>query len=105
MWQINIAGSSKLRFYNLFKNSFAKESYLDLISNFKLRKVVTKFRCSDHSLQIEKGRHGNFNVKDRICKICDINVENEMHLLKFRYKYEDIRNQPFVPINQWLQII
>ena len=42
--------SSKMRFYKLIKNSFGKEPYLDNVPIYHLRKVITKFRCSDHNL-------------------------------------------------------
>jgi hypothetical protein len=115
LWKVHISGtqlgpniSSKLRFYKLFKTAFEREPYLDLISNFQLRKVISKFRCSDHRLEIEKGRHDNVNVEDRICRICNMSVENEFHFLKFCYKYSALRTRyfgHFVRINDWLQII
>ena len=65
-WRKHISGvflregqTSKLRFYQLFKTTFCREPYLDMIPNFQLRKVITKFRCSDHMLEIETGRHKN----------------------------------------------
>ena len=33
----------KLRFYKTFKLSFCREPYLDSISDFTLRKIITKF--------------------------------------------------------------
>ena len=54
MYMDNIGDGNKLRFYKTFKNHFGRELYLDLVSDF-LRKIITKFRCSDHKLEIEKG--------------------------------------------------
>ena len=55
MYMDNIGDGNKLRFYKTFKNHFGRESYLDLVTDFQLRKILTKFRCSDHKLEIEKG--------------------------------------------------
>ena len=49
--------SNKLRFYKQFKSSFQMEPYLNLIHNFQLRNCISEFRCSDHVLEIETGRH------------------------------------------------
>ena len=36
------------------------------INNFALRKIITKFRGSDHTLKIEIGRHRKLEVADHI---------------------------------------
>ena len=71
LWQSHVSGanlgpneSSKLRFYKLVKNSFEREPYLDLIPTFQMRKYITKFRCSDHILEIETCRHQNMKVEE-----------------------------------------
>ena len=56
----NVDENSKLRCYKQFKNVFEFEKYLlfsTSISNFKLRKVLTKLRISAHNLHIEMGRY------------------------------------------------
>ena len=82
---------SKLEFYRLFKTSFNKEPYLDLIPSYKLRKIVTKFRCSDHCLEIEIGRHKKIPRENRLCKICSLEVESEEHVLRVCPQYSNIR--------------
>ena len=104
---MNQGEGSKLRFYKQFKFEFVREPYLDLINNYHLRQTITKFRCSDHRLEIELGRHNKTKPEERICKICRGSVESEIHFLiecslyrKFRIKYLGI------DINQsWLDII
>ena len=61
LWLAHISGahlqqgeSSKLRFYKQVKESFEMEPYLKVIPIFHIQKVITKFRCSDHILEIEK---------------------------------------------------
>ena len=48
--------TSRLLFYKSIKNKLEFETYLN-ITSFEDRKAIAKFRCSDHTLQIEKGRH------------------------------------------------
>ena len=85
-WQILLNGQTgTLRFYKTFKKEFEREKYLDNLNCFQLRKIVTKFRCSNHRLEIERGRHlkNNTRPEDRICLICRGSVEN----LKLRSQY------------------
>ena len=86
LWESNIKTSSKLSFYQQVKSSFAKESYLDLITNSKDRFNLSRLRISAHHLEIERGRYKKIPQENRTCawcKLClgqDI-VENENHLL------------------------
>ena len=100
---VNHPQSSKLRFYKLFKTNFTREPYLAEISNFHLRKRLTKFRCSDHKLEIEVGRHKNIDAKDRVCRICMSDVETEEHFLRFCPKYCNLRNRYFGGANTFLE--
>jgi len=71
----------KLRTYAKFKETNQVEPYLNCLQ-ISLRKDMARFRISAHNLSIETGRHQNIPVKDRICKLCDMNcVEDEMHFL------------------------
>ena len=91
----NIGSGNKLRFYKTFKCSFNREPYLESVFDFDLRKVITKFRCSDHLLEIEKGRHRNLLPEERICKLCLTDGETELHFLQICPVYESIRLKIF----------
>ena len=98
--------SSKLRFYKLFKTMFVREPYLADIPNFLLRKRLTKFRCSDHSLEIEVGRHKNIPAQERICKMCKDGIETEEHFLWICPKYSQLRTRYFGDVNlEWADIL
>ena len=59
---------------------------------FEHRKVLSKFRCSDHTLSIEVGRHKGLEVEQRLCKMCQLNlVEDEFHFLAICPAYDNIR--------------
>jgi hypothetical protein len=56
------------------------EKYLSIIDNPTIRITFSKYRVSNHKLQIERGRYENIHHEERICKLCDSGeVENEFH--------------------------
>ena len=80
----NIVQNPIVRSYVCFKDEFRLESYLFNINDFNLRNVLSKFRLSSHSLEIESGRHKRPKtpVENRLCTVCDLNiVEDEVHFL------------------------
>ena len=87
----NSKNNSKLRTYNLFKKELRAETYLNL-PQFKFRKLIAKFRCSDHQLRIETGRHQKLEIAQRTCDMCESGkVENEIHFLIECEAYRDLR--------------
>ena len=86
--------SKKLRTYRLFKTSFGRERYLSVVKNIEVRSCLSKFRLSAHNLMIEKGRHYNMKVDDRICKFCSLNaIEDEKHFVMHCHLYEGLRHK------------
>ena len=81
MADIGSVRNSKLRTYKQFKNKFSFEYYLIVTLNFENRKLIAKFRCSDHELMIEKGRQ-KIDVEERIFYMCsEKKLEDELHFL------------------------
>ena len=72
---------SKMRTYRFIKQSWKLEDYLLKIENISDRTALSKFRLSNHSLTIEKGRHQNLHLSDRTCPFCPDEIENEFHFL------------------------
>ena len=83
--------NSKLRTYVLIKSDFGMETYLTEIKNVKLRIKLTKFRLSNHSLMIEKGRYTGLKPEERLCPFCPNLVEDEIHFLLNCHTYKNIR--------------
>jgi len=54
-WNSEIENSNKLKYYNKYKTEFGIEQYLLHIKNDKLRKQLTQFWLSAHTLAIEAG--------------------------------------------------
>ncbi len=87
------ARSSRLRTYQLMNTScttesrysYVHQSYLQVITNVKLRQSLSRFRCLNHRLEVECGRHAkpeNVPRKDRVCRLCSLGaIEDEDHLL------------------------
>lgn len=97
-WYSGINDSPRLRSYALFKHSFNREKYLDIIHENKFRYSLARFRTSSHRLAIETGRFTNININERICRSCSLNqVESEYHFLLVCPKYRELRFKYFKP--------
>ena len=59
----------KLRTYNMFKQIFKCEPYLNAVTNRDVRKSFTRFRVSAHDLAIERGDIKILNLKIEFVKI------------------------------------
>ena len=98
MYYVNAFGQinehSKLRTYKTFKSSYALEKYIE-ISDIPLswRKLYCSFRISCHELEIEKGRYMRPKKppEKRICKLCGIYIENEIHFIAECSQYSELR--------------
>ncbi len=97
------ARSSRLVAYQLmnmsctteFGYSYAHQSYLQVIKNVQLKQSLSRFRCSNHRLEVECGRHAKPESvlrRDRVCRLCSLGVvEDEDHLLLVCLAHHDIR--------------
>ena len=85
----------RLDFYKKLKTNFNFEDYLQL-EDFPKRKIIAKLRCSNHSLEIEKGRHHRPKIErsERICKQCKEGaIETEEHFLLECRRYDLLRKK------------
>ena len=58
-----------------------------------------KLRRSNHKLDIETGRYDKISRCDRICPVCGLNIEDEIHFLFNCPKYSSIRDDFFNKID------
>ena len=93
-WKSKILATSKGRDFNKFKSNIRFEQYFYLIGNRKYRVQLTKRRASDHNLDIETGRHHKFSIlrEERICPLCQSEVEEVRHFLLSCPKLFQYRN-------------
>ena len=86
-----ISNTGRLEFYKKIKKDFGFEDYLTL-PTFKERKTINKLRCSNHGLEIEKGRHQKTPREDRKCKLCSSgNIETEEHFIFHCNLYDNLK--------------
>jgi hypothetical protein len=93
-WHGDVANSSKLSTYVLFKPVQCKEDYIGNINNKAFRASLTRFRVSAHDLRIERGRYTGVARENRLCRYCSMTViENEYNFLLFCPGFSDIIKQ------------
>lgn len=69
-----------------------------MVTDQQLKRTLTKYRLSEHSLAIEKGRHRNtwFPAEQRLCCHCTLSEpETELHFLTKCEKYKHLREAHF----------
>ena len=90
--------NSKLRTYGILKNKIGIEKYLIQIRNSEVRRNLSKFRLSNHNLNIEKGRYNGTPKELRFCPFCPKKVETEVHFLIECPLYQNIRDEMLMTI-------
>ena len=91
-WKQSLCNSKKLESYNVFKDSFTASIYRDDTRKNPNRKTL---RISNHKLNIETDRYDKISKCDRICPVCGLNIEDEIHFLFDCPKYSSIRDDSF----------
>ena len=92
----DIDSTPKAHHYKYFKSNLAPEYYLSLDISYVYKKMLSNFRCSNHDLMIEKGRHLGIDRQLRICPLCkqkkNLNIiEDEFHFFFECMEYENLR--------------
>ena len=79
-----------MQFLLALHQQYTVAKYLTMGSDQNLSKTLTKYRLSEHSLAIEKGRHRKtwLPVEERLCNHCTTTEpETELHFLTKCKKY------------------
>ena len=92
-WRSNCENNRKLQGYIGYKRIYDVESYVLCITIDKYRKTIANFRSSSHPLMIEKGRHYNLCIEDRICLYCESEIEDEYHFVLKCPMYSNLRRR------------
>ena len=79
-----------------FKDSYTPSIYLDVTRKNPNRKTLVKLRISNHKLNIETGMYNKISRCDRICPVCSLDIEDEIHFLFDCAKYSSIRDDFFL---------
>ena len=69
--------------YTKLKSNYNRLWFLSLHDDTINKDFGNKLRTqiSNHNLEIERGRHRGLQAKERICKLCLKEVEDEIHFL------------------------
>ena len=100
-WQLKRDKSEKLRYYNLYKTEKNVEDYLLLDLSKYQRSVFAQYRCGILPLQIEVGCYRNIELSNRICQVCNSEVEDEIHFLLSCDAYAELRSNLFQKASQF----
>ena len=91
-WKEKILQSSKATYFCKFKLSIGLEKHLKFNFNIRHKKAISRFRMSNHTLMIEKGRHKKIERNERKCYFCKDKIEDEVHFLVNCPLYTSQRN-------------
>lgn len=98
-WFGAVRNCSKLALYTTFKYVLEPERYLDVLYIRKYLVAFARFRCSNHVLEIERGRHLGIEMAERVCKLCvgETVLEDEYHFLMHCVAYKELRAKYIEP--------
>ena len=79
-WKYPFAIHKSLNFIMFFKTAqYTPSIYLDVTRKNPNRKTLVKLRISNHKLNIVTGRYDKISRCDRICPVCSLDIEDEIH--------------------------
>ena len=82
------------------KSLLEVEKYLNCINVDKYIVALSRFRCSNHALNIECSRWKNVERNEILCELCSginiYDIEDEYHFLLCCHSYNDLRNK-YIP--------
>lgn len=92
----NNVNGNKLRTYRKIKEEYSLESYLLAGLDKKLISNFAKIRVSNSKLLIERGRHLNIQLENRLCPLCRTEIEDEFHFTINCPELTSLRNEFFL---------
>ena len=98
-WKEQVNAKPKLRLYRKFKGNFGVEKYCKFYLTRFQRSLLAKLRLGILPLRLETGRFVGEDVTQRICKICNTQVEDEEHFLFKCNYYTEERNSFLLSLN------
>ena len=95
----NVVLNPILRTNKYLKTEFRMEPHLNLATELRYRKAITKLRASSHALEIERGGYTRPKtpLENRLCCTCNI-IEDGIHFLVGCRLYAGERDKSFAAI-------
>ena len=87
-----------MKTYKTIKTDYKLESYLLLNIEKQHISKFTKIRISNSNLMIEEGRYKKLDHSQRICPLCNLDIEDEKHFLLKCIKLNDRRINMFTKL-------
>ena len=81
IWKNKIASQTKLENYCKIKKDWGATKYITVGVDKCSRSLACKLKLGVLPLQIEQGRYSGQTREQRICKLCNSELENELHFL------------------------
>ena len=81
------------KLFQKLSDNIHSENYLYEISNPDIRHTVTKFRLSNHKLNLEMSTHKNIPKELCFCPFCINTIETEIHFLLECPSYNILRSE------------
>ena len=98
-WSAKIPSKPKLRSYSFFKHSISAEPYVTSNLSKGKRSLISQLRVGILTLKIESGRYVRKTLTERLCKLCNCNVEDEIHFICLCQNLNNIRSYYFCKLN------
>ena len=95
LWSIDLTDMDRLRTYRILKDRFCFEDCLNDNMNASYKQLFIKFRCGLLDLRVNTGRIESLAYNDRICQVCNSDIETEMHFLLECPYYDHLRHDFF----------
>ena len=80
-WQKEVEKKPKLKLYRLFKQEYAPEPYVNVVTSKAHRSPLAKLSGGSALLEIETGRYTGIPAEQRLCKLCKSDVGDEAHFI------------------------
>ena len=101
-WKEEKSKRSKLELYDQLKPEYGTEFYLKSNLNKYNRSLLCQLRCGVLNLEIETARYSGTPRENQICKLCQVDVESELHFLFDCVKLNSCRTTLYHDCNEAL---
>jgi hypothetical protein len=91
-WRNHIDNSDSLKVYSIFKDTFGREKYIDVLNVEVFRRGFAQLRAGVSQLNAHRFRFNVDDVKKR-CPFCATKIESTVHFLLHCPKYESLRRK------------
>lgn len=78
-WKDNIVKKPKLNYYRSVKTSYTVSNYVICNLPKKQRSLLSRLRNGSLQIRVESGRYVRMDFLDRICEMCNREVETALH--------------------------